>query len=140
MGRLINRHILLLTLSFLRVQLKSNMKALDSSATSLQWAKIQECKNSLQRKINTWAAIQHLYILNVSVLHTCKSHVQSQQAAIIKVYNFKLYLPSALPPNVTCSSQLQEYEFKLCEAQVFETLEELHQALQLCTYMFKYKD
>ena len=45
-------------------------------------------------------------------------------------------MPSALPANVTCSSQLWEYEFKLHKAQMFEALEELRQALWLHTYMF----
>lgn len=76
----------------------------------------------------------------VSILRTRENRTQSQQAGIIEVYDFKLYLPSALPANITCSSQLKEYEFKLREAQAFDALEDLRQALRLRTYMYKYKD
>lgn len=123
--------ILYPTYTMIPVQLKSDMDSLNSSVTSLQWTKIQKHKNSLQRKLNAWIMVQHLYMPKVSIICTCKSHAQSQQASIIKIYNIKLYLPSALPANITCSTQLQEYAFKLCEAQVFEALEDLHLALQL---------
>ena len=94
----------------------------------------------LQQKINTWISIQQLYIPEVSILHTHENRVKSQQATVVEPYDIKLYLPSALPTNVTCSSQLQDYEFKLHEAQAFEALEDLCQVLCLHTYMFKYKD
>lgn len=76
----------------------------------------------------------------VSVLRTRENRSQSQQTTVIEAYDFKLYLPSSLPTTFACSSQLREYEFKLREAQAFEALEDLRQALRLRTYMFKYKD
>ena len=72
----------------------------------------------------------------VSVLRTHENRAQSQQTTVVEVHDFKLYLPSSLPT----SSQLREYEFKLREAQAFEALKELRQALRLRNYMFKYKD
>lgn len=122
------------------MQLKSDAKSLDNSATSLQRAKIQEQKNALQRKITAWTAVQHLYMPEVSTLRTRENLARSDDAPIVEPYDFKLYLPSTLPTNVLCSPQLREYEFKLREAQAFEALEDIRQALRLRTYMYKYKD
>lgn len=122
------------------MQLKSDAKGLDNSATSLQRAKIQERKNALQRKITAWTAVQHLYMPEVSTLRTRENLARAEQAPIVEPYDFKLYLPSALPANVSCSLQLREYKFGLREAQAFEALEDMRQALRLRTYMYKYKD
>lgn len=76
----------------------------------------------------------------VSILHTHKNLAHFNDTPNIEPYNFKLYLPSTLPTNILCSCQLLDYEFKLCEAQAFEALKDIRQALCLCTYMYKYKD
>lgn len=109
-------------------------------STSLQRAKIQERKNALKRKINTWTSAQHLYMPEVSVLRARENCIQLQQDTIVEPWDVKLYLPSSLSSNVKCSAQLQDYEFKLREAQAFEALDDMRQALRLRTHMYKYKD
>lgn len=123
-----------------RAQLKADCNSLDGSATSLQLAKIQERKNSLQRKLKNWVAIQHLYMPEVSVLRAREDGEASDKTAEIAPYDFKLYLPSSLPRKTTCSSKLKNYEFRMREAQAFEALEELRQHLRLRTFMYNYKD
>ena len=97
----------------------------------LQWAKIKECKNALMCKINTWTSVQHLYMPEVSHLRAHENSIQQQQDMIVKPWDIKLHLPSSLSSTVKFSPLFQEYEFKLCEAQAFEALDDMCQALRL---------
>jgi hypothetical protein len=123
-----------------RIRLKSDCGELDHSATDLQLAKMQERKNALQRKINAWSIIQELYLPEVATLRARGDRDASDQTAEVAPYDCPLYLPSALPARITCSSKLREYEFKLREAQAYEALEEIRNHLRLRTHMYKYKD
>lgn len=76
----------------------------------------------------------------VSVLRARENRAHLQKDAIVEPWDIKLYLPSSLSSTITCSSLLQEYEFKLREAQAFESLDDIRQALRLRTHMYKYKD
>lgn len=64
----------------------------------------------------------------------------SDTTAEIAIYNTPLYLPSSLPQSTPCNIKLQQYEFKLREAQAYEALDELRQHLRLQTHMWKFKD
>jgi hypothetical protein len=125
---------------YCRIRLKRDNSALDSSATNLQLAKMQERKNALNRKIKAWTAIQDLYMPGVSVLRARADRAASDDTPAIQAYDFQLRLPSSLPPRTTCPVKLRIFEFKLREAQAYEALEELRQHLRLRTHMYKYKD
>ena len=120
--------------------MKYDISKLDASATTLQLAKIQERKNSLWRKINAWTLVQHLYMPEVGTLRARQRQDASDESAEIAPYDVELYLPSSLPQRIPCTTNLQRYEFRLCEAQAFEALEDLRQHLRLRSHMYKYKD
>jgi hypothetical protein len=131
----------MLTLSFTcRIQLKHDNGKLDSSATMLQLAKMQERKNSLHRKIKAWTVIQHLYMPEVAAMRTRADQAASDTSLEIAPFDLPLYLPSSLPSRTTCLPTLRQYECKLREAQALEALDELRDHLRLRTHMYKYKD
>lgn len=125
-----------------RTRLKVECNALDASATTLQLTKMQERKNSLHRKINTWTRVQHLYMPEIFALRDRTDCDASDSTAPIEPYDAPLYLPSSLPRLTAraCDSKLKKYEFRLREAQCYEALEELRAHLRLRTHMYKYKD
>ena len=59
----------------------------------------------------------------------------------VPVYSIPLYLPSKLPARARkrCPPKLLEYEFKLREAEAYESLDELRQHLRLRSYEWNYK-
>ena len=80
-----------------RNQLESGCNTLDPSATSLQLMKIQERKNLLHCKINTWTRVQHLYMPEVSAHHDRTNCEASDSTAPTEPYDTPLFLPSSLP-------------------------------------------
>ena len=115
---------------------------MDTSATALQLTKMQERKNSLQRKINAWTTVQHLYMPEVSALRDRTDRDASDSTAPIEPFDTPLYLPSSLPRLTAgaCDQKLKIYEFRLREAQCYEALDELRAHLRLRTHMYHYKD
>lgn len=111
--------------------MKFDSKQLDGSATMLQLTKMQERKNSLLRKIKAWIVVQHLYMPAVSVLQARDDQDASDKTAEQPPQDLPLYLPSSLPTHVRCELKLQQYEFRLREAQAYEVLENVHQHLRL---------
>ena len=133
--------MLMLTLSFTcRIRLKHDNGKLDSSATMLQLAEMQERKNSLHRKIKAWTVIRHLYMPEVAAMRTRADRAASDTSHEIAPFDFPLYLPSSLPSRITCLPILRRYECKLLEAQALEALDELRDHLRLRTHIYKYKD
>jgi hypothetical protein len=120
--------------------LRTDTKKLDASATSLQLAKMQERGNALRRKINAWVAIQHLYMPEVATLRARDTQHASEDSPEVAVCDTPLYLPSALAASTPCNPKLQQVEFKLREAQAYESLDDLRQRLRLQSHMWKYKD
>jgi hypothetical protein len=101
---------------------------------------MQERKNGLQRKINMWMAVQHLYIPAVSVMRARADRDASDMTAECPPQDFLLHLPSSLPSRTPCDVKLLQYEFRLREGQAYEALEDVRQHLRLRTHMYKYKD
>ncbi|KZP03688.1 hypothetical protein FIBSPDRAFT_915265 [Athelia psychrophila] len=123
-----------------QVRLKADAKALDASATSLQLSKIQERKNTLNRKIKAWTDTQQLYMPEVTVIRAREHHTVADSAKDTQAYDIPLHLPSALPLRVPTSVKLVDYKFRLRFAQADEALEELHQQLRLRSHMWFFKD
>lgn len=120
--------------------MRTDNKSLDASSTSLQLAKMQERVNSLRRKIDAWIVIQHLYMPEVAALRARNDRDASDERPEIPIHDIPLYLPSALSSSMHCNPKLQQYEFKLREAQAYEALDELRERLRLQSHMWKYKD
>jgi hypothetical protein len=101
---------------------------------------MQERKNALQRKINVWTAVQHLYMPAVSAIRAREDREASDSTVERAPHDLPLHLPSSLSERMPCALKLQEYEFRLREAQAYEALEDVRQHLRLRTHMYKYKD
>jgi hypothetical protein len=106
----------------------------------LQLAKMQERKNALERKIQAWIAVQHLYMPATSSLRARDDRDASDKTTERPPYDFPLYLPLSLPGRVSCDMKLREYEFRLREAQAYEALEDVRQHLRLRSHWYKHKD
>jgi len=101
---------------------------------------MQERKNALQRKINVWMAVQHLYMPAVSAIRAREDQEASDSTVERAPHDLPLHLPSSLSERTPCALKLQEYEFRLREAQAYEALEDVRQHLRLRTHMYKCKD
>ena len=126
----------------LRHQLAVDFHSLGSHSTDKQKTKLQIWSNVLQRKISSWIEVQHLYILGLHVLHGRDEHSLSSNQLQLPVSDIKLYLPSALTPasNIACNVRLYQIEWDLCQAQAQDALHELHDGLQLHSYVYMDKD
>ncbi|KAF7977625.1 hypothetical protein HWV62_3024 [Athelia sp. TMB] len=123
-----------------QIRLKTDKKAMDSSATPLQLAKMQERQNSLLRKIKTWMAIQVLYMPEVSPLRAAEDLASADLQVKTESFNIPLHLPSALPSRIRVQPILYDYEFRLRRAQGFECLDDLRGHLRMRSHMYKFKD
>ncbi|KAF7965473.1 hypothetical protein HWV62_43305 [Athelia sp. TMB] len=123
-----------------QVRLKFDAKALNSSATALQLAKVQERKNGLHRKLKVWTDVQQLYMPGLTILRAREERAAADSTREIQVYNIALHLPSALPAQMRVDSKLVEYESRLRMAQCYEALEALRRHLRLRTHMYQFKD
>ncbi|KAF7984577.1 hypothetical protein HWV62_13799 [Athelia sp. TMB] len=129
-----------LDLEIQQVRLKVDTKALDSSATSLQLAKIQERKTALKVKVKSWTDIQELYMPEVTPLRSQLHSAALDSAHETQAYDIPLHLPSSLPSRIRTNAKLSGYEFRLRSAQAYEALEELRRHLLLRTHMYNFKD
>jgi hypothetical protein len=91
----------------------------------------------LQRKIDTWACIQELYIPTVPALRS--SGPNSALPTSLKPQDFPLYLPSALN-DIECDQRLRENEWELRYAQALDALNEVRSHLRLRSHMYKFKE
>jgi hypothetical protein len=108
---------------------------LGKHATLAQLATIQERKNTLQRKIDSWCAIQILYVPGLAMLRR-----QSETATEDEPQHASLYLPSAICGKVPCDPRLYSFEWELRYAQANDALSDLRRYLQLRSHLYKYKD
>jgi hypothetical protein len=106
----------------------------------LQLAKMQERRNLLDRNINAWTTVQHLYMPAISAPCARDDQDASENTAEWPPEGLLLYLPLSLPSRVPCSLKLQEYKFRLREAQAYEALENVCRHLRLRTHLYKHKD
>jgi len=129
------------TQCFLRCRLDREYAALGAHPIDLQWTKLQERSNTLQCKIEQWCKVQVLYMS--MVIHVCASDSASTISSWEeKPYEVKLWLPSQLKgaSNEFCEEHLCRYEWELRQTQAFDALNDLHQHLQLCSHLYKFKD
>jgi hypothetical protein len=76
----------------------------------------------------------------VSTMRARADRAASDTSAEIAPSDFPLHLPSSLPAQTACLPALRQHEFRLREAQAYESLDELRDHLRLRTHMYKYKN
>jgi hypothetical protein len=120
------------TASAFRRRLRSDV---GQHATDNQLANVQGRKNTLQRKIDSWTAIQVLYVPGLAMLRRHHNGLSEEQPQ-----NASLWLPSAISGRVSCDLRLYSHEWDLRYAQANDALREVRRNLQLRAHLFKYKD
>jgi hypothetical protein len=118
-----------------RRRLRRDLSTLGSHPTQSQQANSQERKNTLQRKIDSWCAIQRLYVPSLAMLRR-----QSQTPEEDDPQHTSLWLPSAICGRIQCHPRLYAFEWDLRLAQANDALHDLRQYLQLRSHLYKYKD
>ncbi|KAG2054496.1 hypothetical protein BDR06DRAFT_1049485 [Suillus hirtellus] len=101
-------------------RLEFDAKVVGQHTTDVQKGKLLQRVNALRRHIDTWGQVQLLYMPGVSRLRS-----PDDVATEAKVHNINLFLPSSLPHQVPCDDCLLKHEWELCEAQVYDTLNDL---------------
>lgn len=91
--------------------------------------------NVLQRKIESWASYQLLYMPLVARRRASDISDPSQET---RPHSFNLLLPSQCPLSFS-ARHLKEYEWKLRYAQGLDALEEIRQNLRLRSYLLQFK-
>jgi hypothetical protein len=122
-----------------RVRVKADFAALGPHSTQRQHALVTERSNVLLSKINTWMAIQQLYMPGTATLRIKDAENAPTGGPDLKPWDIKLYLPSEVGFQTSCDEKLRECEWKLREAQANDSLDELRDSLRLSTHLYKWK-
>jgi hypothetical protein len=112
---------------------------LGPNSTALQRTKVQDQANGLRRKIEAWRNIQALYIPSVTLLLDEAAKNAPVGAPELPVFEWPLWLPSTIE-RVPCNPKLQNFEWRLREAQAFEALDHIRHYLRVLSYNYKFKD
>ena len=114
-----------------------DISCLGPHSTNLQHAKILEQSNSLHRRIEAWADIQHLYFPFLSVL---RSRADQQGGGTpVSVQNIDLYLPSSLVGKYVIRKEFLMTEWRLRFTHAEEALNDLRSLLVMQSMMWKSK-
>jgi hypothetical protein len=119
----------------IRRRLQTDILALGPHATDTQLAKVQERKNTLTRKIDSWCAVQVRYIPGLATLRT-----DSPETGEHEPHKFPLWLPSTIGNRISCDPHFYVLEWELRYAQANDALQELRRYLQLRSHLYKHKD
>ena len=112
--------------------------SLGSHPTDHQEGTLLHKSVSLQRRIDSWTAIQQLYMPVVSIVHEC---LNATNVAMDQPEDYSLCLPSAVvAASGACDGTLMEHEWKLRHSQAHDALHSLWQALHYQSYLLKFKD
>ncbi|KAI9568358.1 hypothetical protein HD554DRAFT_2205055 [Boletus coccyginus] len=95
-------------------------------STGLELKEQQCICNNLQRCIESWVTLQHLFTL---ALAPARAHVQQKTESIIQPENFPLLLPFQMQHSMLCDKKLCLIEWRLCFAQAHDALHSLRSNL-----------
>lgn len=128
-----------------RRKLADDLKHLSDNPTAKKQATLTETGNKLRRQIFQWIDVQALFIPRLPALRARDERIRAAAAPIegvppVKVQNIQLYLPSALVAFLPCDRELQQYEWRLREAQARDALEEMRHVLRFRSQSYKFKD
>jgi hypothetical protein len=101
--------------------------------TPTQSGKVQEQKNTLQRKIDSWCAVQMRYFPGLAQL-------REDSTGLDEPHKISLWLPSTIGDKLTCDDRFYSFEWDLRLAQANDALREIRRNLQLRAYLYKRKD
>ncbi|KAF8869244.1 hypothetical protein BD779DRAFT_1614570 [Infundibulicybe gibba] len=127
-----------LELEDLQRRLQVDMRNLGAEATDLQRAKVVEDSNRLQRRIDAWIEVQHLYIPSVAALRARAD--REGGGAPVEPTNIQLMLPSHVVDKAEVNQFLLQYEWRLRFAYAHDILQKLRRQVILRTHMYRHKD
>jgi hypothetical protein len=108
-------------------------------AKDRQHTKHQLRCNTLRRKIDHWFKYQSLYCPEVVKLHQSSFSTADHQSEV-KVQHIPLWLPSQIKGRTPVTQEAQRTEWRLRNAQAYETLDTLQFQLQLRAHLRSFKD
>ncbi|KAJ7788496.1 hypothetical protein B0H14DRAFT_3576895 [Mycena olivaceomarginata] len=125
--------------------LATHMKHIGAHETVHQETKRLERETKLWRKIDSWSAIQQLFIPEVTVLRDREDAERkrvgvTQPVPGLKAQDMSLWLPSAIGTRAQCPLRLQEYEFQLRQDQAVWALKVMRDGLILRAHEYIYRD
>ncbi|KAJ7894257.1 hypothetical protein B0H14DRAFT_2334592 [Mycena olivaceomarginata] len=125
--------------------LATHMKHIGAHETVHQETKRLERKTKLRRKIDSWSAIQQLFIPEVTVLRDREDAERKRVGVMqpvprLKAQDMSLWLPSAIGTCAQCPLRLQEYEFQLRQGQAVWALKVMRDGLILRAHEYIYQD
>ncbi|KAJ7303441.1 hypothetical protein DFH08DRAFT_977124 [Mycena albidolilacea] len=125
--------------------LATHMKHIGAHETVHQETKRLERETKLWRKIDSWSAIQQLFIPEVTVLRDREDAERkrvgvTQPVPGLKAQDMSLWLPSAIGTRAQCPLRLQEYEFQLRQGQAVWALKVMRDGLILHAHEYIYRD
>ncbi|KAJ7753029.1 hypothetical protein B0H14DRAFT_3096752 [Mycena olivaceomarginata] len=125
--------------------LATHMKHIGAHKTVHQETKRLERETKLRRKIDSWMAIQQLFIPEVTVLRDREDAERkrvgvTQPVPGLKAQDMSLWLPSAIGTRAQCPVRLQEYEFQLRQGQAVWALKVMRDSLILRAHEYIYQD
>ncbi|KAF7349139.1 hypothetical protein MVEN_01436100 [Mycena venus] len=123
----------------------THLKNVGAHETVDQGRRRIERETKLHRKIDTWMAVQQLFIPEVTLLRERDDAARKRVAATqalpgLRAQDIKLYLPSGIGRRVHCDESLQVYEYDLRKGQAFGALKEMCDQLLVRTYEYQYRD
>ncbi|KAG6905664.1 hypothetical protein DXG01_001355 [Tephrocybe rancida] len=98
--------------------------------------KLQLRCNALQRKINAWAKIQHVYIPGLAALCQAEEHHNKEHGS----NTICLWLLSQIGSKISFDSHLADIEWKLRITQAYEALDAVQKNLQVRSHLYKFKE
>lgn len=99
------------------------MENLGQHATDIQHANLLERGNRLQRKIDAWCDIQHLYMPGVAAIRARVDKEGGGKA--LDATTIELLLPSHVIDRVECDMKLSDFEWRLRYAQAHDALDDI---------------
>ena len=92
--------------------------------------------NTLQRCIDSWVKLQHLFLPVLAA----KQEKESGNGDVIPMESYKLMLPSEIGRSISCDEHLRMVEWRLCYSQALDALHSLWSNLQAQSCILKFKD
>ncbi|KAG1840937.1 hypothetical protein DFJ58DRAFT_638296, partial [Suillus subalutaceus] len=86
--------------------LRANKDARGLHVTDNQEGKLLERSNALQRRIDSWAKMQELYMPNMAAMRISDNATAASTSSIPSAESFKLWLPSQIGRSSPCDKSL----------------------------------
>ncbi|KAG1792555.1 hypothetical protein EV424DRAFT_1475756 [Suillus variegatus] len=91
-------------------RLRADKDARGLHVTDNQEGKLIERSNALQRRIDSWAKMQELYMPNVAAMRISDNATAANTYSVPPAESFKLWLPSHIGRSSPCDQSLQRYK------------------------------